>query len=939
MRSYFSLLGILRLIATLPLFVIFLISSWYLISQYNINMNLKDLRYKFAISLDLVNLSKELDKEMIINDVSSKNINRQITDHTIEHIKNLHFDTIGLKPILNRLELLPQIRHTLDDPNFNKTEILSYYRDINLLIKDEIQKLRNYNVSHRLNLFIFAFVSSYSNTIAISAKRDLVANIINHRTLNADELLLWLDLIRNNKLDYSHLPDSYAKSTIESIFKSDEYKQAINNLSTFTIELIENGSPSSYLAQKYYDLISSELGFSYQIQDAISSQIKTELDEFSNKILFDSIIAFIIWVISIVLSLISYYTKNYIKANIDNLSKIIKKIKSVSATNLLESTSAATLESGHKIINEALDKIIAQKDIAQSDSRSKTVFLTNISHEIKAPLNGIMGFSELLKSRSLSKDEKELIDIIEQSTQNLLKAINNIINMAKIEGGNVELYESEFLLYDLFNEIISSYFNRLIAKNLTLTYYIDPELMVTAFSDEEKIRQIAINLIDNAIKFTQSGGQISIYIKKISSTNSDISFSFIVKDSGIGITQNAIGKIFDNFYTNENISKTYGGTGLGLSIINHYAKMLNSKIDVQSQLKKGSEFSINLTLKLHSNKYKSYENIFKGSKVSINKANIDEANLEIINLYLKYLGVVVEPNTTPVIGKFQNDKNPKHIEYQELNHGFSPSLISLINALLNSLKSIQKYDLKILIGTNDTSKKTKEMFEEICTNVDVVNDGKSLYELTLINNYDAIFTDIALNKQNALIATTNIINTQDKKDIERTPIIAMLSSSKEQINKTNLLFDYYLQKPLLKSQIIEILSSIGNKDPLNALDDTRDILLFKKSKMENRIYQAVLSKVCHSIDTTDSFEEFEEIMQNRAYRLILIDYSNASFDAQKILNIVQNSYELHNFKSKVVLFVEPNIKIPTHIKAQFALMINTNISKSDLENQIKELLQ
>ena len=325
MRSYFSLLGILRLIATLPLFVIFLISSWYLISQYNINMNLKDLRYKFAISLDLVNLSKELDKEMIINDVSSKNINRQITDHTIEHIKNLHFDTIGLKPILNRLELLPQIRHTLDDPNFNKTEILSYYRDIDLLIKDEIQKLRNYNISHRLNLFIFAFVSSYSNTIAISAKRDLVANIINHRTLNADELLLWLDLIRNNKLDYSHLPDSYAKSTIESIFKSDEYKQAINNLSTFTIELIENGSPSSYLAQKYYDLISSELGFSYQIQDAISSQIKTELDEFSNKILFDSIIAFIIWVISIVLSLISYYTKNYIKANIDNLSKIIKK--------------------------------------------------------------------------------------------------------------------------------------------------------------------------------------------------------------------------------------------------------------------------------------------------------------------------------------------------------------------------------------------------------------------------------------------------------------------------------------------------------------------------------------------------------------------------------------------------------------------------------------
>lgn len=939
MRSYFSLLGILRLIATLPLFVIFLISSWYLIFQYNLGMNLKELRHEFSIALDLANLSKELDKEMIINDTNSKNVNRQITDHTIEHIKQLHSNELGLSEILNRLESLPQIRYTLDDANLNNSEVLSYFRDLNLLIKNEIFNLRDHDLSNRLNLFIFTFISSYSNSISISAKRDLVANIINHRALNTQELLLWLDLIRNNGLNYGYLPDSYAKKQIEAIFKSQNYKQAIDNLSTFTIELIKNDEPSIYLAQKYYDLISDELEFSYQIQDAISSQIKTELDEFEKDLWIDSILAFIVWIISIILSLVSYYTKNYIKANIDNLSKIIDKIKSVSATNPLESTQTATLENGHKIINEALDKIIAQKNIAQSDSRSKTAFLTNISHEIKAPLNGILGFSELLKSRSLGKDEKELIDIIEQSSQNLLKAINNIINMAKIEGGNVELYESDFSLYTLFDEIINSYFNRLLAKNLTLTYYIDPELMVTVFSDEDKIKQIAVNLIDNAIKFTQSGGQITVYVKKLQSINGNISFSFMVKDTGIGIAQNALGKIFDNFYTNENATKTYGGTGLGLSIISQYAKMLNSKINVKSQLKIGSEFSLDLTLKLHSNVDKSYANLFKGSKVSIIPEGISDDNLKIINLYLNYLGVIVEPNLSPAIGKFKDKKDSKDIEFSDLNHGFSPSLISLINALLNSLKSTQKYDLKILIGTNDKSKKTKEMFEEICTSVDVVNDGKSLYELTLINNYDAIFTDIALDKQNALIAATNIISTQDEKDIERTPIIAMLSSSKEQINKTNLLFDYYLQKPLLKSQIIEILASIGNKDPLNALDGTRDILLFKKSKMENRIYHAVLSKVCHTIDTVDSFDELEEATQNRAYKLVLIDYAASFFDANRILNIIKNSSQLHNFESKVVLFIEPNSKIPTQIQAQFTQLISTNISKSSLENQIKELIQ
>ena len=934
----FGLFVILRLIATIPLFIIFLISSWYLISQYNINVNLKDLKYKFSIALDLVNLSKELDKEMIIMDPISKELNRKITDRTIEHIKRLHHNKMNLSNILNELNSLTQIRHTLDDPNINKSEISSYFRDINSLIKDEILKLRDYDISHRLNLFIFTFVSSYSNTISISAKRNLIANIINHRALDSKELLLWLDLIRNNKLDYGYLPDSLARSTIESIFNSNEYKQTMNNLSTFMIELIKNDSSNQYLTHKYYDLISQELGFAYQIQESINSQIESELDKFTQELLYNSIIAFIVWILSIILMFISYYTKNYIKANIYNLSKIIDKIKSVSSTNLPEGTTVTSLENGHKIINDALDKIIAQKDIAQSDSRSKTVFLTNISHEIKAPLNGIMGFIELLKSHSLGKDEKELIDIIEQSSQTFLKAINNIINIAKIESGNSKIYESEFLLYNIFDNIISSYFNRLMAKNLNLTYYIDPELMVTVFSDEEKIRQIAINLIDNAIKFTPNGGQITIYVKKISSTNDDISFNLSVKDNGIGISQSSIDKIFENFYTDENLSRTYGRTGLGLSIISHYAKMLGSKIEVQSQLKKGSEFKLNLTLKLHPHKDKNYANIFKGSKVSINKNDIDEENLEIINLYLQYLGVAVESNITPVIGKFIHEKNSKNIDYQELNHGFSPSLISLINALLNSLKSTQKFDLKILIATNDTSQKTKDMFEEICSNVDVVYDGKSLYELTLINNYDVIFTDISLDVQNAIIATTNIINTQDEKDIERTPIIAILTNPKDKINKTNLLFDYYLQKPLLKSQIIEILSSIDSKDPINALDDTRDILLFKKSKMESRIYHAVLSKVCHMIDTIESIDELEEITQSRAYKLILIDY-NDQFDDKRILNILEASYDLHKFKSKIALFVEPNTKIPTHIKAYFTQIISTNISKSELEKEIKELLQ
>ena len=152
-----------------PVVIIFLISSWYLISQYNINTNLKDLKYKFSIALDLVNLSKELDKEMIIMDPISKELNRKITDRTIEHIKRLHHNKMNLSNILNELNSLTQIRHTLDDPNFNKSEISSYFRDINSLIKDEILKLRNYDISHRLNLFIFN-LEEISSSIFLSLR-------------------------------------------------------------------------------------------------------------------------------------------------------------------------------------------------------------------------------------------------------------------------------------------------------------------------------------------------------------------------------------------------------------------------------------------------------------------------------------------------------------------------------------------------------------------------------------------------------------------------------------------------------------------------------------------------------------------------------------------------------------------------------------------------
>lgn len=233
------------------------------------------------------------------------------------------------------------------------------------------------------------------------------------------------------------------------------------------------------------------------------------------------------------------------------------------------------------------------KNRAEESEQLKSAFLANMSHEIRTPLNGILGFASLLSEPDLElSDIKEYAQIINQSGNRLLDLINNIIDISKIESGNVNVTIENVKPYKLISDIVTSF--SIISKEKSLSVFLDisPDFEDKIIrTDASKITQVISNLINNALKFTENGS-IEVGFK----IESDV-IKYFVKDSGIGIPESHIEHIFDRFYQVDNsFSRNHEGAGLGLSICKGIAELLNGTIQIESQLNKGTIFWVNIPL-------------------------------------------------------------------------------------------------------------------------------------------------------------------------------------------------------------------------------------------------------------------------------------------------------------------------------------------------------
>ena len=240
------------------------------------------------------------------------------------------------------------------------------------------------------------------------------------------------------------------------------------------------------------------------------------------------------------------------------------------------------------------------KIFADKANKSKSEFLANMSHEIRTPMNTIFGMTELLLENTFSAEQKEFLEIIQISSDHLLNIINDILDLSKIEAGEIKIINKEFNVKKTINEIIESFKPIANKKDLAINLSVDPKIPEKIIGDSIHLKQILYNLLGNAIKFTDKGScNLDINLAKTSKNNPlDIWLHFAVSDTGIGIPEEFLKSIFSDFSQARNSkSNDVKGTGLGLSITQKLIERLGGKIVVKSTENKGSTFSFNLLFK------------------------------------------------------------------------------------------------------------------------------------------------------------------------------------------------------------------------------------------------------------------------------------------------------------------------------------------------------
>ena len=905
----------LRLISLFPIFMLIGVASFYVYDSYigydsaiklqskltenkQLNELIGDLSRERGMTVMYMGNSSEATAESLKSQRS--NVDKQVATY-IRHLKStpsLHnhtgdgvcFACKSVKTIEANYSTIVEVRPLVDNQNVEFQEIFYdiYGNAQNQIIK-ELEEIRNFQLDEKITSIATTYLILAKAKEFTSSERDFITYALARSTkFDSEELNVWLTLIgKADAINYNALIDTDLKSKIKALFDDEDNAELFEDITLERAEIMQAVNDGLYATEAgiWFTMLSEKVNLIDEAEQILLASMDTESEIYKQDQLQILIISIGIWGFAILGAIFGILLSTDIARNIKNLETVLQRVatdthegddlsSSEIASHINLDTAKGTAQA-YQLLETIIDQTRKDKEFAMEASEAKSMFLANMSHEIRTPLNGIVGFTELLKDTALHDEQREFVDIIEKSSENLLEIINNILDLSKIESNKLEIEEIVFNAAEEFESAVEVYAVRASEKHIDLGCFIDPELERPIKGDPTKIKEVVINLLSNAVKFTNSGGQITVDIRKMASEEEGRArIKFSVKDSGIGVTKEQKENIFEAFgQADSSITRKYGGTGLGLTISSSFIDLMGGKLDLESEPGQGTTFFFTLDFEeietLNESMRNQYSNINAVILESDSKKKVQETNLR---QYLDFYGVsyasfknVNELNKLEqkisydllfVDYDYANEESlkeysnhPEHMvlvtksyymkKIDSLNLNllkvlYEPMNATKIRSILEThdaedfsqtkTKTIQKrkydetsrFDAKALVAEDNliNQKLIKRTLEDIGFDVSLANNGLEAFEKRKNNQFDVIFMDIQMPVLDGVEATQEILEYEEDFNVEHTPIIALTANALKGDRERFMGagMDEYTTKPLVRSEIISLLNHfIGHK--------------------------------------------------------------------------------------------------------------------------------
>ena len=1014
----FSLKSRLKLISLLPILLLLSLTSYFLYNSYSKYQNAQVLQNKLISNKllnDVVtNIARERGMSAMFLAKHSKNIfkslveQRKIVDKSMkEYIKSLKDNTlVDSKATLKSIQLymgeIKKIRQKVNkgEANFNKV-FEKVYGDTQLFIIKTLEGLTKNQTDPKVNELYSAYISMTKAKEFSGVERGFISyTLAKKKKFTEDDINKWFKLIaKADAINFDSVRDDKLRSKLNNIFKNEDTIELFNDINFERAAIISSIKSGDYDISSgiWFTMISEKINHISDAQRIIIKAINLRAETIKSDALKVLAINLGVLLVSIILAILGYFLSSQITKNIKNLEEVLRHTalntdEDVEGLNL--DTSAGT-DKAYQILERTIERTKQDKETAQEASKAKSMFLANMSHEIRTPLNGIVGFTELLKDTGLGEEQSEFVDIIEKSSENLLEIINNILDLSKIESNKVEVEDTIFNPIQEFESAVEVYAVRASEKHINLGCFIDPELEYPIKGDPTKIKEVIINLLSNAVKFTSSAGSINIEIRKIPFDQDGATrIEFQVQDSGIGVTSEQKAKIFEAFgQADTSITRKYGGTGLGLTISSKFIELMGGKLDLESEVGKGTTFFFTVDFEEVETLDETTRGVFSDIKalVLVNEHKTKRQE-QYLHEYLSFYGVKYTTFTN--INDLDELRAQTHYDINFIDYDYSnendiikcseneeslvlltksyfmrkidsmnidilktlyePLNVSKVRQVLENyhsnnfeVKKVKKVNRKkfnaetskfkanVLVAEDNiiNQKLIQRTLEDLGLTITIASNGLEAFQKRKDGNFDLVFMDIQMPFLDGMEATTEILEYEEEYNQKHIPILALtanaLKGDRERFMKAGL--DEYTTKPLVRTEIISLLNSFLADFIVDETDIPKDVNSLKIKEEKPKEPKIVeLSK-----DEKSKIEYKADILvaKKSMFDIKLFEkvLKPLGYSYQVVKPEVKLSDNLNNSRYKVILFDKEleNLELE-----KFTAKIKSNNKRDSLDTKL-----